>query len=167
MNHKTLMKGALFAFCIIGVLVLPAAAAGQAGTTSGIDQGLKDDLWASHQTYRLQEFDNHVTQANTVIGILGKYNIDTTQEQATLANISSQRSALDTALTGKDQASLKTINTNLASLWKQFNQEIRGSVKAHAAAARAAAKAAKASAAGTTATTTSTMVSPSETTSTV
>jgi hypothetical protein len=167
MNHKTIMKGALLAFCIIGVLMLPAAAAGQAATTSAIDQGLKDDLWASHSTYRLQEFDNHVTQANNVIGILGKYSIETTQAQATLASISSERSALDTALTGKDQASLKTINANLISLWKQFDQEMKDAVKAHYTAARAAAKAAKTSAAKTAGTATSPVVSPSATTATV
>jgi len=48
MNSKTIMKGAFLAFCLIGMLVLPAAAApiGQAtaGQTSAIDQGLKDDL---------------------------------------------------------------------------------------------------------------------------
>ena len=85
----------------------PGAAAGQATTTgqaSAIDQGLKDDLWASHHTYRLQEFDSHVAQANNVIGILGKYSIDTTQMQATLTTISGERAALDTALTNKDQA---------------------------------------------------------------
>lgn len=97
MNSKTLVKGAFLAFCIIGMLVLPAAAAGQTTTTgqaSAIDQGLKDDLWASHQTYRLQEFDNHVTQANNVIAILEKYNIDTTQMQATLTTISGEHQRL-------------------------------------------------------------------------
>jgi len=90
MNANTTMKGALLALCIIGMLVLPAAAAGQAttGQASAIDQGLRDDLWASHHTYRLQEFDSHVAQANNVIGILGKYSIDTTQMQATLTTIS-------------------------------------------------------------------------------
>jgi hypothetical protein len=166
MNHTTLMKGALLAFCIIGMIVLPAAAApsGQSAKTPVVDQALKADLWASHHTYRLQEFDSHVAQANNVIAILGKYSIDTTQEQATLASISSQRSALDTALTGKDTASLKTINANLASLWKQFGQETRDAVKAHAAAARAAAKAAKTGSAGTV---TSPVVTPSAPSATV
>ena len=151
MNSKTLMKGAMLAFCIIGILVLPAAAAGQATTTgqaSAIDQGLKDDLWASHHTYRLQEFDSHVAQANNVIGILGKYSIDTTQMQATLTTISGERAALDTALTSKDQTALKTINAGLVSDWKQFAQEMKDAVKAHYASARAAAKAARTSAAG-------------------
>ena len=161
MNSKTLMKGAFLAFCIIGMLVLPAAAAGQASTGQGsaVDQGLKDDLWASHHTYRLQEFDSHVAQANNVIGILGKYSIDTTQMQATLTTISGERAALDTALTNKDQTALKTINADLVADWKQFAQEMKESVKAHYTAARASAQA---GASGTT--TASLSPSPAEST---
>jgi hypothetical protein len=165
MNSKTLMKGAILAFCIIGMLVLPAAAApaGQATTTgqaSAIDQGLKDDLWANHHTYRLQEFDLHVQRANSVIAILDKYSIDTTQMQATLTTISSERAALDTALTNKDKDGLKTINAALVSDWKQFAQEMKDAVKVHYTAARAAAKAARTSAAGTPGTTSSPDLSP-------
>jgi hypothetical protein len=170
MNANTTIKGALLAFCIIGMLVLPAAAAGQATTTgqaSAIDQGLKDDLWASHHTYRLQEFDSHVAQANNVIGILGKYSIDTTQMQATLTTISGERAALDTALTNKDQTALKTINAALVADWKQFAQETKDAVKAHYTAARAAAKAARTSAAGTAGTTTSPVVIPTSPAATV
>jgi len=155
MNSKTIMKGAFLAFCLIGMLVLPAAAAptGQAtaGQTSAIDQGLKDDLWANHHQYRLQEFDLHIQRANSVIGILNKYNIDTTQMQATLVTISGERAALDTALTNQDKESLKTINADLLSLWKQFAQEMRDSLKAHYTAARAAAKASAIKTSGTTA----------------
>jgi len=144
MKPATMMKGAILVCCLIGVLVLPAAAApaGQAGSgqVSAIDQGLKDDLWANHHQYRLQEFDLHVQRANSVIGILGKYNIDTSQMQATLASITDKREALDTALTNKDQAALKTINADLTALWKQFIQETKDAVKAHYTTARAAAK---------------------------
>ena len=155
MNSKNIMKGALLAFCLIGMLVLPAAAAsaGQ-GTTvqkAAIDQGLKDDLWANRHTYRLQEFDLHVQRANSVIGILNKYSIDTNQMQATLTTISGERAALDTALTNQDKESLKTINADLLSLWKQFEQEMKDSVKAHYTAARAAAKTSATKTAGTTA----------------
>jgi hypothetical protein len=144
MISKTLMKGAFLALCLVGMLVLPAAAAtGSQGTTGQavIDQGLKDDLWANHHQYRLSEFDLHVERANSVIGILDKYSIDTTQMQATLTTISGERAALDTALANKDKAGLRTINANLVSLWKQFAQEMKDSVKGHYTTARAAAKA--------------------------
>jgi hypothetical protein len=75
-----------------------------------------------------------------VIGILNKYSIDTSRMQSTLATISDKRTSLDTALTNKDKESLKTINADLLSLWKQFAQEMKDSVKAHYTAARAAAK---------------------------
>jgi len=144
MNSKIIMKGAILAFCFIGMLVLPAAAAtagqGTTGQGSAIDQGLKDDLWANHHQYRLQEFDLHVQRADSVIGILDKYSIDTTQMQATLTEIKGERAALDAALTNKDKESLKTINANLVSLWKQFAQEMKDSVKDHYTAARAALK---------------------------
>jgi len=144
MNSQTILKGAFLAFCLIGMLVLPAAAApagqGTLGQKSAIDQGLKDDLWANHHQYRLQEFDLHVQRANSVIGILNKYSIDTTQMRGTLTTISGQRAALDTALTNKDKEDLKTINANLVSLWKQFAQERKDSVKAHYIAVKEVAK---------------------------
>ena len=164
MNSKNMIKGAFLAVCIIGMMVLPAAAApvGQAanGNAASIDQGLKDDLWSNHQQYRLQEFDLHVTQASNVIAILDKYSIDTTQMQATLTTISSKRSALETALTSKDKAALKATNDELKTLWEQFRTGMKESVKAHAAAARAAAKTAKTSATGKAGATTSSILSP-------
>jgi len=155
MKTTTMAKGAFLALCLIGMMVLPAAAApaGQAAAGQGaaIDQGLKDDLWANHHQYRLQEFDLHVQRANSVIGILDKYAVDTTQMQATLTTISDKRSALDTALTNKDQAALKTINSDLASLWKQFIQETKDAIRAHYTAARTSAKTSGAGTAGATA----------------
>ncbi|MEN6443975.1 MAG: hypothetical protein ABFC71_09525 [Methanoregula sp.] len=145
MNSKTLMKGAFLALCLIGVFVLPAAAATTAQASTGqasvIDQGLKDDLWTNHYQYRLQEFDLHVERANSVISALNTYGIDTTQMRATLATITGERAALDTAIANRDTAALKTINADLVPLWKQFIQEMKASVREHYAAARAAAKA--------------------------
>jgi len=144
MNSQKMIKGAFLAFCIIGMMVLPAAAAPMSQTANSngatIDQGLKDDLWSNHQQYRLQEFDLHVTRANSVIAILNRYSIDTTQMQSTLTTISGKRSALETALTSKDEASVKAINAELKILWQQFRTEMRESIKAYVTAARAAAK---------------------------
>jgi len=135
MNSKTMLKGAIVAFCLIGMLVLPVAAApsGQVakGNASVIDQGLKDDLWANHQQYRLQGFDTNVQRATSVIAILSKYGVDTTTCQSTLATISGERSALETALSAKDQAGLKAVNADLKTLWEQFRTEMKDAVKAH------------------------------------
>ena len=134
MNKNTILRGAFVAFCLIGMLVLPAAASPAVQGTPAIsttDQGLRDDLRANHQQFRLQRFDMNVQQAESVITILGKYNIDTTACQATLTTISGKRSALEAALSARDQAKLKTVNTELRTLWQQFRKEIRDAVKDH------------------------------------
>ena len=134
MSKNNIFKSVFVAFCLIGMLVLPAAAApaGQ-GTPSisTVDQGLRDDLWANHQQYRLQRFDLNVQQAESVITIFGKYNIDTTACQATLTTISGKRSALEAALSARDQAKLKTGNAELRTLWQQFTKEIRNAARDH------------------------------------
>lgn len=129
------MRGALLAFCIALVIVLPAAAAGngQAAreTMAGsIDPGLKDDLWASHQQYRLQLFDTNTAHASDVLEILGKYGVDTTLCQNTLSIISGKRSELESALISKDREKIRTINAELKSLWKQFRSEVREALRA-------------------------------------
>jgi hypothetical protein len=135
MKAQTMLKGAFLTFCLIGMLAVPVAAAanGQGVNAQGqaIDQNLKDDLWANHHQNRLKEFDLHVQRATSVIGILDKYNIETTKVKATLTTISGKRAALDDALTTKDREELKTINADLVSLWKQIRMDMRDSVKAH------------------------------------
>jgi len=143
MNSKNMVKGVFLAFCIIGMLVLPAAAAPISHTANGngtkIDQGLADDLASNRVQYRLQEFDMHVTRANSVISILNKYSIDTTHMQSTLNTISSKRSSLETAMTNKDQESVKAINGELKTLREQLMTDMKESVKAHRAAAKSSA----------------------------
>jgi hypothetical protein len=145
MNSQNMIKGALLAFCIIGMMVLPAAAAPQKLAANGnmtmIDQGLKDDLWSNHQQYRLQEFDTNVQRANSVIIILNKYSIDTTEMQGTLSTFSSKRSELETALTSRDKENLTTINEELKTLREQFRAEMKESIRAQVTTTRAAGKA--------------------------
>ncbi|MDD1685081.1 MAG: hypothetical protein LUQ19_04225 [Methanoregula sp.] len=135
MNKMTITKSVFVTLCLIGMLILPAAAAqtGQAATVKGsaIDQGLKDDLWANYQQYRLQRFDLNVEQATGVITILEQYGIDTTACQNTLSTISSKRSDLETALSAQDRAKLKTVNAELRTLWKQFFKDVRDALSEH------------------------------------
>jgi len=148
MNHRTMLKGAIIACCLIGMLVLPAAAApaGFSGNRTGIDPALKTDLWNNQETHRLAIFDENVQNANNVIGILDKYSIDTTQMQATLTQISGERSALQSAFANEDRNALKTVNQQLVSLWKQFRQEAVAAVRSHYGRASPAASAAGTSA---------------------
>jgi hypothetical protein len=132
MKQETMMKVILLACCLVGVLVLPAAAASSGqGTASTIDQGLKNDLWNSQMQYRMQTFDANVQHANEVISILGQYGIDTTQMQATLSSISDERSALQSAFASQDRSALMTVNSQLLTLWKQYLQEMRTAVRDH------------------------------------
>jgi hypothetical protein len=135
MNSKNILKGTVLALCIVGMLALPATAAPVNGQgTNGnaiVDQGLKTELWSNHVQYRLQEFDNHVQNANNIIGILNQYTIDTTQMQATLSTISGMRSELQTALQNQDKAGLKTINSQLMTLWQQFQTEKNQAIRSY------------------------------------
>jgi len=133
MTSKILLKGAFIALCLLALLVLPAAAAPvqtQANTTA-VSQGLKDDLWANHEQYRLQEFDLNVQRATSVIAILNNYGIDTTACQSTLSSISNERSALETALSSKDRSGLATINADLKTLWQHFRSETKAAIRGH------------------------------------
>ena len=129
MNSHTLMKGAFLAFCLAGLLVLPAAAAGQAPSTA--DQGLRNDLWSRRGRTRLSVFDMNVQHANDIIGILNQYSIDTTQMQSTLTRISAERPALQSAFTSEDRSALRTANQQLVTLWKQYMQEMQAAVRGH------------------------------------
>jgi spore germination protein YaaH len=117
------------------MLVLPAAAApagqGTVAKVSTVDQGLKEDLWANHQQYRLQAYDMNVQRATSVISILNKYGIDTTACTGTLSTISGKRSALEAALTKKDREGLKTVNADLRTLWQQFRTQMRDAIRDH------------------------------------
>ena len=149
MKNTPLFKGAIIACCLIGMLVLPVAAAtgGVAGNRTGIDPALKSDLWTNQQAHRLAIFDENVRNADNVIGILDKYGIDTAQMQATLGQITGDRSALQSAFANQDRNALKTVNQQLLALWKQFRQEAVTAVRTHYRQASPAASSAAGSAA--------------------
>jgi hypothetical protein len=149
MNTKTILKGVFLAFCLIGMLVLPVAAApagqvvGQGmmnGKANSIDAGLKEDLWNSHMQYRLEAFDMHVQHGTDVIKILNDHNIDTTQMQVTLTTFSGKRSELVTALENQDKDALQKINAELKQLRQDFIKEMRDTIREHYSAVKAVAK---------------------------
>jgi DNA gyrase/topoisomerase IV subunit A len=73
----------------------------------------------------------HVQHANDVIKILKDHNIDTTCMQVTLDSFSGKRAELQTALKNRDNEALKTINTELRELAKQFFKEMRDAIREH------------------------------------
>jgi hypothetical protein len=134
MNTPRTLAVTLLALCLVGMLVLPAAAAQaargqQAGKIAKIDQGMKDDLWTVHKDYRLKIYDLHVEKAGAVIGVLDEHGCDVTGLQATLGQINEQRDPLKTALDNKDRDALKTINQQLKDLWQEFLKGFRTSVR--------------------------------------
>jgi len=142
MNSTTLLKGTFLAFCLVSLLTLPAAAAqnGQGMDAKGqaIDQGLKENLWNNHITYRLQVFDMHLQHANDAIRILKDHDIDTTLMQGTLDTFSGKRAELQTAMENRNKEALKIINAELRELAKQFFKEMRCALREHYGATGAA-----------------------------
>lgn len=142
MNRITIINGAFLAFCLVSLLALPAAAAqnGQEMNVKlpAIDQGLNDDFWTIHITHRLETFDMHVQHANDIIKILRDHDIDTTLMQGTLDTFAGKRGELETALENRDREALKTINTGLRELARQFFKEMRDAIREHYGATSAA-----------------------------
>ena len=133
MNRTTIIKGAFLAICLVSLLALPAAAAqngqGMNAKEQAIDPTLKDDLWTSHTTHRLAAFDMHVQHAKDIIGILNDHNIDTGMMQDTLDTFAGKRGELEAALKNRDREALKSINTELRELARQFFKEMRDAIR--------------------------------------
>ena len=122
---------AILGIVLVAALALPVSAAatdgnGQAGQ---INPGLKNDLWNTYAKYRLQIYNTRVDGANEIISDLGNYGCPTSDLQATVTAIANEGSALQDALTNHDRNALKTVNQQLTSLWQQFRQQARASIK--------------------------------------
>lgn len=145
MNMKATraIAGALFACCLLGMLVLPVSAASdvqqmnaRAGT---IDAGLAEDLFKTHMENRLEIFDMHVQHAKDIIGVLEAHGIDASGPQGILDQFESMRPELEQALTSHDRDALRTVNEKLADLTKQFLNAVREAIRASAGTGTAAA----------------------------
>jgi hypothetical protein len=135
MNAPRTFAMAALALCLVGMLVLPAAAAqaasaGQAGKMGKVDPALKDDLWTVHRDYRLKIYDLHVEKAGAVITVLANHQCDVTGLNSILGEIEGQREPLKTALENKDRDALKTVNKELKDLWQEFRKGVRDSIRA-------------------------------------
>jgi len=135
MNRTSILKGACVALCLIGMLVLPAAADPGSQIArlnrSVADPGLIDDLWTNHQNYRMQRFDTNVEQATGILAILDRYSIDSSGCRVTLSTITGKRADLETALIARDREKLKTVNAELKIHWKQFRKDMRDALRQH------------------------------------
>jgi hypothetical protein len=138
MRRRTMIRRSILVtgvlFCLIGMLVLPAAAVATGGgsVVSGegaIDPELKDELWGIHVQHRLDVYERNVQAAGDAIEALGRYGYDTIELSDTLDEISENHDPLAAALNDRDREELKSINADLRHLWKEYRQEFRQLLK--------------------------------------
>ena len=134
MNAPHTLAKALLALCLVGMIVLPAAAAPSAsaertGKMSKVDPGLQDDLWNVHKDYRLKIYGLHVEKAQAVTGVLEEHGCDVTELNDILARVEEQREPLTTALANRDRDALKTINQELHQIGQEFRKQVRDTIR--------------------------------------
>jgi hypothetical protein len=125
---------AILCLVLVALVALPVSAAqangngvGQAGK---IDPQLKSDLWNTYGKYRLQVYDTRVQGANEAVSVLGSHGCTTGDLTTTVTAIGNERTALSDALTNHDRKALQGVNQQLVSLWKQFREQAKASIRA-------------------------------------
>jgi hypothetical protein len=145
MKATRVIAGALLACCLMGMMVLPAAAASDVqqmnARVSKIDAGLAEDLWKTHMENRLEAFDMHVRHGKDIIGVLEAHGIDASGPQGILDQFGSLRPELEQALSSHDRDAIKTVNGKLVNLAKQFLNAVREAIRASAGTGTATATA--------------------------
>ena len=84
------------------------------------------DAWQARETTRLAEFDNRTTTLQNMLTNLTARGIDVTQAQAVLSQITAERDPLKAAFDSHDQEALKTVDSQLKTLYEQFRTIIQG-----------------------------------------
>ena len=120
---------AILGLVLVAAIALPVSAA-QANGNGKIDPQLKSDLWNTYGQYRLQVYDTRVQGANAIVTVLGNHGCPTGDLTATVTAIGNERTALSDALTNHDRTALQGVNQQLVSLWKQFRDQAKASIKA-------------------------------------
>ncbi|HVP26021.1 MAG TPA: hypothetical protein VMS81_08565 [Methanomicrobiales archaeon] len=124
---------AILGLILVGAIALPVSAAQVNGKGLGkaeqIDPELKNDLWGVYAEYRLQVYDTRVEGANAAVTVLGNHGCPTGDLMTTVTAIGNERTALSDALTSHDRKALGEVNKQLTSLWKQFREQAKASVK--------------------------------------
>ena len=132
MSRNTIAT-AILALVLVAAIALPVSAAqataNAAGQAGKIDPQLKSDLWNTYGKYRLQVYDTRVQGANEVVSVLGNHGCPTGDLATTVTAIGDERTALSDALTNHDRKALQGVNQQLVSLWKQFREQAKASIK--------------------------------------
>jgi hypothetical protein len=99
---------------------------------SGTIQTLDNTWWSDRQTARMDVFATNDQRRNGVLSNLTAKGIDVSQAQGIETQIQQQGTALNAALTSRDESAIKAANEQLATLNKQFIDTIKGYRAQHA-----------------------------------
>ena len=105
---------------------------------SGTLQTLENTWWTDRQTARMDEFAANDQRRTGVLANLTAKGVDVSQAQAIENQIQQEGTALNAALTSRDESAIKAANRDLATLNQQFVSTVKGYRAAHAHRATAA-----------------------------
>jgi hypothetical protein len=89
-------------------------------------QTLENTWWTDRQTARMDEFATNDQRRNGVLSNLTAKGVDVSQAQAVENQIQQEGTALNSALTSRDESAIKAANEDLATLNKQFATLVQG-----------------------------------------
>jgi hypothetical protein len=89
--------------------------------------GMKDSLWLAKDTARITVFNQESQQRTALLNSLSRQGIDISLARNISQQIDTQRSAIQKALSDNSVSSLKTVNSGLKTLNRQF----RGAVQVY------------------------------------
>ena len=96
--------------------------------------------WQERETARLAEFDNRTAILQNELANLTARGTDGSSAQAILDQITAERTPLKAALDSHDQQALRTVDSQLATLYQQFRKTIQGYRQAAVETARTGAE---------------------------
>ena len=105
---------------------------------SGTLQTLENTWWTDRQTARMDEFAANDQRRTGVLANLTAKGVDVSQAQAIENQIQQEGTALNAALTSRDESAIKAANRDLATLNQQFVSTVKGYLAADAHRATAA-----------------------------
>jgi hypothetical protein len=93
---------------------------------SGMLQTLENTWWTDRQTARMDEFATNDQRRTGMLANLTAKGIDVSQAQALENQIQQEGTALNTALTSRDESAIKAANEQLATFNRQFVSIVKG-----------------------------------------
>lgn len=89
-------------------------------------QALENTWWTDRQTARMDEFATNDERRTGVLSNLTAKGVDVSQAQAVETQIQQEGTALNAALTSRDESAIKAANGEISTLNKQFAEIVKG-----------------------------------------